>query len=317
MDNAPAPLFRDPIYDGAADPVIVWNREEAAWWILYTNRRANVPCRGVAWVHGTDIGIASSTDGGRYWTYRGVVQGLPLEPGHNSFWAPEIFRHGDRYHMYVSYVPGIPHTWHGPRHIHHYTSPDLWTWDYQSCLALSSDKVIDACVHRLPNGRWRMWYKDEAHQSHTYAADSDDLYHWQVVGPALTDFAHEGPNVFFWQGAYWMVVDAWRGQGVYRSADAAQWTYQGTILDAPGTRPDDSDMARHGDVLVQDDAAYFFYFTHPGRSRNPAPADPETHDYEYKRSSLQVAKFELDEIGRLFCRRDEPFGFFLSPPDED
>ncbi len=25
---APAPLFRDPITDGAADPVLIWNREE-------------------------------------------------------------------------------------------------------------------------------------------------------------------------------------------------------------------------------------------------------------------------------------------------
>ncbi|MBE0698764.1 MAG: glycosyl hydrolase, partial [Anaerolineaceae bacterium] len=37
---APAPLFRDPIYDGAADPTIIWNREEKSWWLLYTNRRA-------------------------------------------------------------------------------------------------------------------------------------------------------------------------------------------------------------------------------------------------------------------------------------
>jgi hypothetical protein len=25
---APAPLFRDPVTDGAADPVLIWNREE-------------------------------------------------------------------------------------------------------------------------------------------------------------------------------------------------------------------------------------------------------------------------------------------------
>lgn len=31
---APAPLFRDPVTDGAADPVIVWNREEKSWWML-------------------------------------------------------------------------------------------------------------------------------------------------------------------------------------------------------------------------------------------------------------------------------------------
>ncbi|MCA9734240.1 family 43 glycosylhydrolase, partial [candidate division KSB1 bacterium] len=39
---APKPLFRDPIYDGAADPAIIWNREEKRWFMLYTNRRANL-----------------------------------------------------------------------------------------------------------------------------------------------------------------------------------------------------------------------------------------------------------------------------------
>ena len=39
---APAPLFRDPIYDGAADPVAIWNRQEKNWWLLYTQGRANV-----------------------------------------------------------------------------------------------------------------------------------------------------------------------------------------------------------------------------------------------------------------------------------
>ena len=27
--------------DGAADPVLIWNREEKKWWMLYTQRRAN------------------------------------------------------------------------------------------------------------------------------------------------------------------------------------------------------------------------------------------------------------------------------------
>jgi hypothetical protein len=26
--RAPRPLFRDPIYDGAADPVVIWNQRE-------------------------------------------------------------------------------------------------------------------------------------------------------------------------------------------------------------------------------------------------------------------------------------------------
>lgn len=37
-----APLFRDPVFDGAADPVLIYNREEKCWWMLYTNRRAKL-----------------------------------------------------------------------------------------------------------------------------------------------------------------------------------------------------------------------------------------------------------------------------------
>ena len=86
MNEAPAPLFRDPIYDGAADPTLIWNRQEKSWWLLYTNRRANVECLGVAWVHGTDIGIASSLDQGHSWHYRGVLEGLEFTRGRNTFW---------------------------------------------------------------------------------------------------------------------------------------------------------------------------------------------------------------------------------------
>ncbi|WP_019534432.1 hypothetical protein [Paenibacillus ginsengihumi] len=29
-----APLFRDPIHDGAADPTVIWNREAKEWWTV-------------------------------------------------------------------------------------------------------------------------------------------------------------------------------------------------------------------------------------------------------------------------------------------
>src|SRR3972149_1553132 len=62
---APKPLYRDPVFDGAADPVVIWNPRVERWWMFYTNRRANVPdLGGVSWVHGTPIGIAESADGG-------------------------------------------------------------------------------------------------------------------------------------------------------------------------------------------------------------------------------------------------------------
>ncbi|MHC1765625.1 MAG: hypothetical protein AB9869_15225 [Verrucomicrobiia bacterium] len=30
---APRPLFRDPVYDGAADSVVIWNSDVRRWWI--------------------------------------------------------------------------------------------------------------------------------------------------------------------------------------------------------------------------------------------------------------------------------------------
>jgi hypothetical protein len=312
MNLAPAPLFRDPIYDGAADPTIIWNHQEKAWWLLYTNRRANVPGQGFAWVHGTDIGIAASTDNGRTWLYRGVLTGLEFEPGRNTFWAPEVVWHAGFYHMYLSYVPGVPHDWSGPRHILHLTSQNLWNWHFEACLNLSSQRVIDACMFQLPTGTWRMWYKDEANQSHTYAADSADLFSWSVVGPIITDCAHEGPNVFFWQNYYWLITDPWSGLGVYRSSDAATWTRQANILAQPGQRPDDGVKGGHADVLVNGDNAYIFYFTHPDRKAAETYTFEEVHPYSDKRTSLQVARLEFSE-GVLTCDRDKPFDFTLQP----
>jgi hypothetical protein len=301
--NVPhSPLFRDPIFDGAADPTIIWNRKEENWWIIYTNRRATAQCAGVAWVHGTDLGIASSSDDGQTWNYRGVIEGLDFEKGRNTFWAPEVIYHAGIYHMYVSYIQGVPNKWEGyKRHIIHYTSDNLWDWKFESILKLSSDFVIDACVHPIPNGGFRMWYKDEKNNSYTYAADSNDLYHWSVVGPVITDHPHEGPNVFYFKGSYWMIIDKWAGQGVYQSTDCKKWFYNNTILDEPGTRTDDRTIGYHADVHVRDDHAYIFYFTHPDRNQ-----DMNEDTYEFKRSSLQVAKLDV-ENDRLVCDRNANF----------
>ena len=299
-----APLFCDPVYNGAADPTIIWNRQEQSWWIFYTNRRAFGLNQGVSYYHGTDIGIASSSDGGRTWIYRGTAQGLNYEPGRNTYWAPEILEHEGVYHMYVSYVRGIPQDWECPRSILHYTSRDLWNWNYESTLKLTSDRVIDACVIRLPDGKWKMWYKDEVHSSFSHTAYSEDLYHWTAGEAEITDVPHEGPNAFFFENQYWMITDPWHGLGVYRSDDAQHWTRCPDILREPGLRPDDGAIAAHADVLVHKGRAYIFYFSHPEVSEEERN-DPDFvwDEYRHRRSSLQVAELKLQN-GVLVCDRN-------------
>ncbi|KND23338.1 glycoside hydrolase family protein [Streptomyces acidiscabies] len=295
----PAPLFRDPVHDGAADPTAIWNRETEEWWLVYTNRRTAAPGPGTAWVHGTDLGVAVSADAGRTWTYRGTLPGLDTEWGRNTFWAPEIIWHDGRYHLYVSYIRGVPDSWAAPASIRHYTSPDLLTWTHHGPLDLDSERVIDACVHPLPDGGWRMWFKDETRGSATCAADSPDLYEWKPTGVVLDHRPHEGPNVFTLGGAHWMLVDEWRGQGVFRSGDLTTWEYQGLVLDTPGHRVDDGNIAHHADVVVQDDTAYVFYFTHPGR---PPGITDDDGTHRTRRSSLQVATATVVD-GVLHCDR--------------
>lgn len=312
---APQPLYRDPVYDGAADPVVVWNRDRGEWWMLYTNRRANVPgLSGVSWVHGTEIGIAVSRDGGATWQYRGTAD-IIFRKGEGSYWAPDVLFHDGAYHMFLSYVPGMHTDWSGPREIWHLTSNDLHRWQYQSTLPLASDRVIDASVARLQSGVWRLWYKNEADQSAIYFADSPDLFRWTDVGKIKSDEPHEhgeGPKVFFWHNRWWMIVDHWRGLGVYHSADATTWTRQsGYLLSEAGQGTDDGTMGNHADVVVgADGRAFLFYFTHPDRVGDDAGKD----GYEQRRTSIQVV--ELEMVGdRLTCDRDKPTHLRLMPKE--
>ena len=56
---APAPLFRDPVTDGAADPTVVAG-PDGRWWMFYTQQRPADPGPGARWVHGSRIGVANS-----------------------------------------------------------------------------------------------------------------------------------------------------------------------------------------------------------------------------------------------------------------
>lgn len=310
--TAPKPLYRDPVYDGAADPVVIWNRQRKCWFMLYTNRRANMEgLNGVSWVHGTRIGIASSPDG-RLWTYDGTAT-IEYGTADDAHWAPDVIFHNGHYHMFLSVVPGMHTDWEAERRMVHLTSPDLLHWSNAEVIKLSSDRVIDASVLRLSDGTWRMWYNDERDHKSIYSANSPDLKTWTVVGKLdVTMPGGEGPKAFRWRGAYWLVIDHWNGLGVLRSDDAARWIRQTQLLvDKPGKGPDDGVVGNHADVLVNGDRAYLFYFTHPGRHEPGAKQD----GYEQRRSSIQVTELQIDADGHLTCDRDKPTQIQLTPPD--
>jgi sucrose-6-phosphate hydrolase SacC (GH32 family) len=311
--EAPAPLFRDPITDGAADPVVVWNREEKSWWMLYTQRRANSETADVAYCYGNSIAIASSSDNGRTWVYRGTLD-LEFEKGHNTFWAPDIIYHNGLYHMFVAYIPGVRNHWGGSARMAHYTSKDLWDWKFEDFPKLPFENVIDATLFQMPGGTLRMWYKGP--KSNTMMVESKDLIRWTgSMEPAIGGDPHEGAKVFEFGGWYWMLTDEWRGMRIYRSKDLNKWEKQGLILTGPSKRKDDTPSGAHGDVVVVGEKAYVFYFTHPGREKHTEAKLNEDGNlpYSQRRSSIQAAELRLQN-GTLICERDKPFDFWL--PDQ-
>jgi sucrose-6-phosphate hydrolase SacC (GH32 family) len=302
---AAKPLFRDPVYDGAADPVVVRNPKLKKWWMFYTNRRANVPdLNGVAWVHGTPIGIAESGDDGATWKYVGTADiNLPESFGgkNATLWAPDVVREGGKWHMFLTVVPGIFDNWQHPRSIVRLTSKNLRDWKYEQTIQLASDRVIDAGLVKMPDDTWRMYYNNERDNKSIYLAESRDLKSWTEKGKTVGDKPGEGPKVFRWQGKYWMIVDQWRGLGVYRSVDGNRWTPQAENLLAGGGKGlDDEVQGQHADVLVSGGRAFLFYFTHPGR-RAGAPRGFA----EQRRSSIQTVELKLKD-GWLAVDRDAP-----------
>ena len=291
MAKVPTPLYRDPVYDGAADPMVIKNEQDGKYYMFYTQRRANQPVCGVSFCYGTAIGVAVSEDGTK-WHYRGALA-LDFEFGHNTFWAPEIVYEPDNglYHMFVSYIQGIYNEWDGRASIEHYTSADLLYGEHLGKINIDSERIIDPCIFRMPDGVWRMWYKDEKRESHTCYADSHDLENWDFRGLATDDCDQEGPNVFAFGGYYWLIADIWNGLAVYRSDNLTDFVRQKTeILKEPSMRNEDCGCGAHADVLTVGDRAFIFYFTYP-----------DGNAY-IKRSSVQMAELKVED-GVLTCDR--------------
>ena len=249
---------------------------------------------------GLELELPNPLTGGATWAYKGTVD-IPYGPQDYTHWAPEVLEHDGTYHMYLSIVPGVFRDWNAPRDIIHLTSKDLLKWKYESTLDLGSDRVIDATVFHLPNGTWRMWYKDERSKTPLSYADSPDLFSWTPQGNAIGDRSGEGAKVFRWKGRYWMVADVWKGLGVYSSEDCLKWNRQeDNLLSEGGKQPTDRVKGSHPDVVLSGDRAFLFYFTHQ------VPEDCEPNDpYVKRRTVIQVAELHY-EGGRLICDRDQP-----------
>ncbi|MGB3778259.1 MAG: hypothetical protein WA960_07855 [Tunicatimonas sp.] len=240
-------------------------------------------------MQGTEIGIASSDDGGVNWLYRGTLP-LAVEPGHNTYWAPEVVRHDGAYHLFVSFTRGFPtESFDDVHKIAYLKGTDLWNLTFVEFADLGSTRVIDPSVIQLEDGTWRMWFKHENAGYVTHYADSPDLRQWTPKGPAIGEVTCEGANVFRWQGDYWML--------------------QGTILDDKGQRQDDTAPGHHACVVPHGDYAYVFYHVNPEESFG-LTSDWATSTYEERWSAIQVARLRLED-GKVVCDRDVPFPLVL------
>lgn len=296
--TASKPLYVDPKNDAPTDPMVIKNRENGLWYMFYTSRRGNLENgKGVEWVHGCTIGIAVSKDM-VHWEY---LQDANIDYSPNAdptYWAPGIVDDGKTYHMYLTYVPGIFSDWNHPRNIVHLTSENMLDWEFQSELKLMSDKVIDAEVVRMPDGKWRMWYNQEPGGKLIAWAESDNLYDWEDHGLIEGIGNCEGPSVFHWKGYYWMIADEWKGFAVYRSEDGSNWTRQeGNILQEPGSKATDMTKGNHCDVVIKGDKAYIYYFAHASTSEIRSGVNP-------RRTVIQVAELECKDGKHISCNRN-------------
>lgn len=262
------PLIVDPIWKSCKDGCLIFNPKEKNWWYFFMQIRPfslKEDREEVADHYGTRIGVSVSGDGVN-WKYRGALTGLDRHPDLNTFWAPCIFwdEETGKFHAFISYIQGVHRTFAGhAKTINHYTSDDLERWTFEKGYNFT-EMNIDCTVHRLPNGKWGMWFKDEIHEQ-TGFAEGNDLYSFQYLGPvqATAPVSLEGAEVFCWRGYYWLTGDdcpTYAGCAVLRSGDGYHWTRVKNILNEDaGNGP--YKKGHHPEVVVVDDnTAYIYYW---------------------------------------------------------
>lgn len=293
------PLYRDPVFDGATDPAIIYNRNTKTYEMFYTQRRATIQSpdpKDVSWVHGSEIGIATSSDGAN-WQYQGTAN-LPQECAAQTKWAPDIFFDNGKYHMFLTNVPGVFSNWNAPRFMTHLTSNDLRQWKCEGRLDVGTERAIDASVYKFGRNNYGLWFKDESKDSRIFFAQSTDLKNWKI-GDKILDKAGEGAKVFRFMGKYWLIYDSWRGLGVLKSDNGRDFKEENYLLLADnGQKPTDKSIGHHADIIVRKNRAFIFYFT-AQNNEDEAKSDK----YYGQRSAIQIAEIKYQD-GRLIIDRN-------------
>ena len=316
LNGAPKPLYRDPVYDGAADASLVFDHARKEWVMFYTNRRASLKFadpKDVSWVHGTPIGMARSVNG-LQWRFAGQAT-FPKACSGETLWAPELYYEAGTYHMWLTVVPGIYRRWGGATSkIVHLTSSDLRQWACSDTVDTGSQRSIDASVIKLGSAHYRLWYKDERAGSRLFALDSPDLRSWtKVLDKPVIDTNAEGPKVFLFKGFYWMIADKWDGLLVLRSKDGLKWDLQSDkILRDAGTMATDRAKGQHPDIIVtgkgKSQRAFIYYFVHQGQE-----PQGQTDPYWNQRTVIQVAELVYKDAS-LSVDRNAVVTKSLEPP---
>ncbi|MEL6695927.1 MAG: family 43 glycosylhydrolase [Bacteroidota bacterium] len=315
-DTLPAPLFIDPNYHGSCDPEIIWNSHEKAWWIFYTARKGTDEN---TWV-GTPLGVISTHDL-KEWEFKGYCKfdgrgGKPLAD--ETFWAPAIISSEGIYHMFVTYKPeSVPNgnPWGGsPGKIVHYEAPaeDLLNgWKRKGIIHDTSLSAIDATVYQQED-LFHVWYKAKVpgQKNELYHQVTADFENWEAKGFSKSDVFNkkvtgsgfeEAPYIFQWKDAFWLITDPHKGLFVYKSSDAKNWKFQGTILKEGGKLPMDNSRARHCSVAIIKGRAFIFYHVEPFRLYNGKSVAKQP--VMNRRSVLQVAELKMEE-GKIICDRN-------------
>lgn len=319
QNQVPAPLFIDTQYYGSCDPEIVFNPGDNYYYIYYTSRRALTENLFVA----TPIGVARSADLIN-WHFAGYCKfdgAGGTKDASATYWAPGIIVKDKMLHMFVTYKPDTTTyygAWGGPGKIVHYqTSVDNPVNGWRKVADLHDTTIVnslDATVFKKEDGQYHIWFKGKEAgdaKNNLFHYVSPDLMNWAAMtdkksdvfnGKATGQPFEEAPYVFYWKSKYWLLTDPHKGFMVYESDDAAQWKFQGFILNDTGNRKYDNSLARHCSVLIKDDRAFIVYHVEPRRDYNGISITKQP--MENKKAVLQMAELKLID-GRIICDRNE------------